>query len=329
MGLALLCAPPVGAVPSPPLRLERITYRGWKDSYRLSAGPYSLVVVPAIGGRIMAFSLGGRNSLWENPAEFGKLYGPNPDPWRNYGGYKTWNAPQSRWGFPPDTALDRGPAHVRVLKTPTGAPRGLEILGQSSDRFHLRFRKRVFLDPKTGAARLEQFMTNTGGKPQTWALWDVTQVPAPCTVAFQANPKSRFPKGIYTYGQTKDTGQVSRDGDLVVVTWKGESAKFGGDCAAGWMVGLRGDLAYVKRFPPMSARHTYADEGAYAQVYTNGRELPYVEMEVSGPLVTLAPGGETGFVEEWQVVRLGSPKLSVQEAVSELRTKGVLHPAGR
>ena len=52
--------------------VERITYHGWADSWRMSNGAIDLVVVPRIG-RIMRYGrVGGPNMLWENPDTIGK-----------------------------------------------------------------------------------------------------------------------------------------------------------------------------------------------------------------------------------------------------------------
>src|SRR5439155_15994574 len=50
------------------------THTGWNDSLVLSAprAKVKAVVVPAIGGRIAHYSLGGENIIYENPAGFGK-----------------------------------------------------------------------------------------------------------------------------------------------------------------------------------------------------------------------------------------------------------------
>lgn len=332
LAAALLAAP--GSPSAAPqtgagrVTVEQVTYRGWKNSYRLSNGRVSVAVVPAIGGRIMEFSLDGRKALWENPAELGKTYPLAADPWRNYGGYKSWNAPQDRWGWPPDPHLDRGPARVRVLRDARGRATGLEVTGQESPRFRLRFTKRLTLDPRTGVLRLEQRMRNTSSRPQTWSLWDVTQVPSSGRVVLEVNPSSRFPGGVYYYDEkAKQSGQAARQGRLAVVTWKGQAAKFGFDCDAGWMARLAGPIAYVKRFPRLQRGAAYPDKGSYAQVFTNGRELPYVEMEIAGPLVRLAPGQETTLVEEWELVRLGGSSGSVPAAIRTLRARGVLRPA--
>ena len=77
-----------------------------------------VAIAPELGGRIMEFSLSGRNFLFENPLLKGA---ENVQPtsawdgkWLNYGGEKIWPAPQGwgdperEWGGPPDPFIDGG-----------------------------------------------------------------------------------------------------------------------------------------------------------------------------------------------------------------------------
>ena len=86
--------------------------------FRLKNEFIEVAVAPELGGRIMEFSLSGRNFLFENP----RLKGAeNVQPtsawdgkWLNYGGEKIWPAPQGwgdperEWGGPPDPFIDGG-----------------------------------------------------------------------------------------------------------------------------------------------------------------------------------------------------------------------------
>lgn len=103
------------------MTVERVNYRGWVDSFRLTAGRYSLVVVPEIGGRIMEYSVAGKNVIWENSEEFGRTY-PIAGEWHNYGGYKNWIGQKNRWQWPPDPVLDYGKANVEVIQSPNEPP---------------------------------------------------------------------------------------------------------------------------------------------------------------------------------------------------------------
>ena len=84
---------------------SELDYQGWK-ALRMQNGLVEVVCVPAIGGRIMSYSMAGHNALWNNPEEYGKTYPAAKSEadrkLHNFGGYKAWPAPQSEWKGPPD-----------------------------------------------------------------------------------------------------------------------------------------------------------------------------------------------------------------------------------
>jgi len=50
------------------VKVERVAYRQFADSIRITNGTIEAIVVPSIGGRLMRFAtVGGDNVLWENP----------------------------------------------------------------------------------------------------------------------------------------------------------------------------------------------------------------------------------------------------------------------
>jgi hypothetical protein len=150
----------------------------------LENGLVQLGFLPELGGRLLSFRVAGRELLWRNDAlvtpalaPVGHEFGPNDGEmgdWRNYGGDKTWPAPQGwggpdEWPGPPDPVLDSGPYTVDATAdsvTMTSAP-----------------------DPRTGLCLTRQFTlrdtgylleltaTNVSSQNKRWALWNVTQFP--------------------------------------------------------------------------------------------------------------------------------------------------------
>jgi len=317
VGIMALCAHAEAKV-----TVQRITYSGWVDSYRLTAGLYSLVVVPEIGGRIMEYSLDGRNVIWENREEYGRIY-PITKEWHNYGGYKTWVAPQDSWGWPPDPMLDFGKANVEVLQNPKGLP-VLKVIGCPSLSTGVVFTKEIVLN-ESGEVLLTQRMHDIGGKSVTYSVWDVTQVRTPCFVAFPVKSDSRFPDGIsYIMAESRNSRQFNvRDG-LCITNYLGEVGKIGSDTDGPWMIWFKSDLAYVKLFGPME-KAQYPDGGCSAEVFTSDARLGYVEMEILGPLVQLEPGKQTELIERWRILKLTQPVTDegrVIKAVNGMKSKG-------
>lgn len=97
------------------MTIKKINYQGWFDSYILSNSQVEAIIVPAIG-RIMQFRfLDGENTFWENSQIYGKTPNPKSEEWDNFGGDKSWPAPQSEWekitvrSWPPPTTFDSVP----------------------------------------------------------------------------------------------------------------------------------------------------------------------------------------------------------------------------
>ena len=303
--------------------VEKITYRGWPDSYRLTAGEYSLVVVPEIGGRIMEYSLAGKNVLWENPAEFGQTY-PISNEWKNYGGYKTWVSPEDLVGWPPDFLLDSGKANVEILQNPKGLP-VLKVIGAPSAKMGICFTKEITLG-EDGQVTIVQHMTNIGAKTINNGIWDVTQVRTPCLVAFPVNPKTKFKDGLnFRTAEARNSSQYSFMEGFCITTYKGEVGDITSDSPGPWLIWFKDDLAFVKSFGPIDWKLEYPDNGSTCEVFTSKPQLGYVEMEVLGPVVELMPGHETDLTGKWRIFRLSQPVTDenrVLKAIKGMQGKG-------
>lgn len=302
----------------------------------------TLAVIPAIGGRAMQYDLGDHPFLWVNPGEIGRTYEPAADaPWPNFGGYKSWVAPQGRWlrgggEWPPAPTLDHG----EYTATREDGPQGQVTLVttgpvETLDRWQakgLSLTRRFTLHPRSTHVRVEQIIVNQGAFPQQVSNWDVTQVPGSHTgtsdpdnfwVYFPVNPRSMFgPRGFFVFPSDGRNGAESQwknwsaDG-IAGVQYLKRSGKIGADSTGGWIAAVdeRDGYTFLKHFPVTvaPAPATYPDGGSSVQVYTHGGE-PYIEVEVLGPLVDLLPQQQTVFTIDWYATRLDGPILKAGPA---------------
>ena len=121
------------------------TFLGW-SALHLDNGLVSAMVVPDLGGRVLQFWLGAHPFLFVNRHLAGKLFTPEENwgdgtiaSWKNYGGNKTWPAPQGwsgpdTWAGPPDPVLDSGRFRTlaaepgrAVVQSPPDPRTGLQI----------------------------------------------------------------------------------------------------------------------------------------------------------------------------------------------------------
>lgn len=306
LALGALCRVAFGDV-------STIEYKGWKGCYRVSAGRYSLVVVPQIGGKIMEYSVDGINLLWQNPSELGRVYDPRMDRYHSFGGYKLWNAPQSRWKnrWPPDLFLELGQAKV----TPVDGT-GLLIDGPISPTLGIQFIRAVRLS-SDGRVGLQQTMRNVGRREVKWSIWDVTRIKLPGFVIFPVAEESRFPQRVRIWDEASRRNVqwkiVSKDSRMLcIVKPEGRGAKIGADNRSGWIAYIGNRLIYLKVFPRYEMGASYPDEGCSVEVWMGKGS---VEVEVLSPLFAIGAGEEVSFDETWLLERLSGDVTSEEEAI--------------
>ncbi len=325
-------------------------FRGWQAAW-LTNGLVRAVAVPDIGGRLMAYDLGDYAYLFVDPHLAGKLFSPQENQgdgslaaWKNYGGDKTWPAPQGwegpdQWPGPPDPILDtgryrlaeltgaNGEAAVRMV-SPTGSPTGVQIVREA----------RI----GAGSSRLQLRLTfiNIADRPVRWSIWDVAQLRADrvgpnghltyepgCVITAPANPRSRFPAGYNVMFGAPDNPQWQVERDLFIAQYRFEIGKVGLDSRGGWIAfaNTAAGYAFAERFA-VEPGGDYPDAGADIECWTVGRgqvaTLSYdeasgpflMETEVLSPLRTIAPGASASFDIEWGACRCAGPVLDVTDA---------------
>ncbi|RSD19814.1 DUF4380 domain-containing protein [Amycolatopsis eburnea] len=276
----------------------------------LERGGLRLGLVPELGGRLLSVSRDGVELLWRNPALLGDdlvgEYAPNSGrlgDWVNYGGDKTWPAPQGwdgpdQWPGPPDPVLDSGPYALAVdgdTATMTSAP---------DPRTGLRLTRAITLLDDGYALRLTAL--NTADRPVRWALWNVTQLPGGGTVIAGL----RRPDVVALVAGT-GTPEYTVDGDRLVVPPQDVVGKLGVPGTSGWV--SYGALTLSFDVDPAAE---YPDEGSPLEIWLE-HPLPaplaslgdldpparIVELEVLGPLTRLEPGATTSLTIHAGIVR--------------------------
>ena len=300
--------------------VKQIDYHGWNGCWEISNPLVRVVVVPQIGGRIMEYSLGGENALWQNVDELGKVTGDDlGKTWRNYGGYKAWNAPQSKWSTTNrDFHYDSAPAQVEPLADQSGVRVTTAPIG------HLGYQliREVVLSDSTSRVRITERMRNISNHDITWGVWDVTQVNAPCWIAFPLNANSSYPQGWNVlYPPGRPVQQIKRVGNIGIAQYDNRTEKWATDAMGGWMAYIKDQLAYTKHWSTRLVDVTYPDGGCDAAFYTCSKDYfgGYAEMQVMGPITKLAPGEESTLVEDWFLTRLNQSAKDESDVISRLK----------
>src|SRR2546430_2124605 len=99
--------------------VEKISYRGWKNAYRISNATVELIVLADVGPRIIWYGfVGGDNILHEVAADAGLSGGSE---FHLYGGHRLWVSPEVERTYFPISKWSRKSA-IADGRTPTGFP---------------------------------------------------------------------------------------------------------------------------------------------------------------------------------------------------------------
>jgi hypothetical protein len=351
------------------LTASKLLFRGW-DAARIANRFVQLIGVPAIGGRAMAYDLGEHPFFFVDPQLAGRLFSPEENQgdgslaaWKNYGGDKTWPAPQgwetdAQWHGPPDPVLDTG--HYRLAEFGVADEGATLIMVSPPDpATGIEICRRFSLGPGSSRVQVDLSFRNIAERTVRWSIWDVVQLAAgmelpdgerrhdpSCCVTTPVNPHSRFERGFNVMFGANDNPQWQVQDSLLRADYQWQIGKVGLDSTAGWIAFQQGSKsrAFVERFA-YAPGGDYPDGGATVECWTVGAgqvaNLDYadsgiylMETEVLSPLNTIAPGEAASFALEWASCACDGPVLDVQAGGCSSRllsvhsTGGSAHVAG-
>jgi hypothetical protein len=331
--------------------VEKADFRGWQAVY-LRNGLVSLAAVPDIGGRLMAYDLGPYAYLFVDPSLAGKVFTPEENQgdgslaaWKNYGGDKTWPAPQGwdtgdEWHGPPDPVLDTGRYRLEKMEVEAGGAT-VCMVSPPDPRTGLQITRQATLVAGSTRVNLVLTFTNVSNRPVRWSIWDVAQLRAErrlpggglapetqCTVTTPLNPRSRFGRGYKVMFGEQDNPQWDADPERGLFTGRycWEIGKVGIDSNGGWAAFSNGGAGYAfaEHFP-VSPGGEYPDGGATVEFWTVGKgkvanldyersDIYLMEMEILSPLYHFQPGESRSFTIQWGACRCPGPVLAANDA---------------
>jgi len=299
-------------------RIERISYKGWQDCYRLSNGTVELVIVPSIA-RIMHYGFVGEpNVLWVNPATEGMPV--KPGEWPNHGGDKAWVWPQDEWemrtgrGWPPPSATDQVPHQVEIIDG-----NAIRLTSPLVAGYGVRLVRDIRLEPSgTRVHILTRVEKVREGADFPVASWVVAQLPVPDLLLVRLYPGSTFSEG-YKLFSAEPWRAVRRLGaDILLPERRSDVAvKLGCDAEilawfkAPYLVVHRSPIGNLADFQP----------GDHAQIFSNSDALPYIELEFTSPLKVLRKGESVSLEVTWELYRVPPAKQSPEELAALLRRR--------
>jgi len=293
------------------------------SAFAFNNGITSAVVVPNLG-RVMAFGLGDKstfgkstfNWLWNNKSP------EKNQTWKNWGGEKTWLAPQSDWlqiagaKWPPD------PSWTKVIQSEVQTGGFLKTTSAVSSPSGIRFIKQYGHD-ESGDFFIRQTAEKVSGKPLQMALWNVTQINPPDAVFFLLNPSSKEEARLAPTIQVQQlqgnaTPPIQQKGDLACyIPSEQTSLKFGINTSTPVLAALHQNQLFVLRAKAQNAIYPDATQkspqGFSLEIFDSG-VMPqrYLELEIYSPLRSFHQGSAWTFTVKWNVYQL--PDSDLQSA---------------
>ncbi|WP_438390182.1 hypothetical protein [Caballeronia sp. DA-9] len=290
--------------------LKWIEYRGW-NALSMREGTVELVVVPAIGGRLMSIRHEGVELAYVNDALAGRVPDWSVEQWRAlcgewnfplWGGGKTWIAPESEWpDGAPQRDLDSGPYEVTGTWFDNRSM-GIELLSPVCRQSGLQVRRRIALSARDGAWTTSHELSNRGESARSCAIWDVLMLRRPGRVETGIeNGQQDWRVSVMPFlakgplGDVRDSGFVTGSNSHVATQCTDAvEFKLGINNSPGVMHVVfdlpEAKLTLSRRFPVLpEARYAH---GSPLEIF-NAPKLPYFEIESHGPLVVLRPGEST------------------------------------
>ena len=288
-----------GPAVTPGVTRNRTNYHGWSDAWMLANGRVEAIIVPAVG-RVMQFKFvdDADGPFWENRALDGKLPNPKSKEWGNFGGDKTWPAPQEDWpkvtgrAWPPPQSFDSMPVEVQTTDV------GLALISPVDSHYGIRTRRVVVLTPKQPEMIITTTYEKVSGPSLKVAIWTISQLRDPIGVFWAPHPQTPWPNGFNEQSDALPINLAKQDGMLSLTRDPKGAHKIG--AISNFLLWI-GDKQALRIANPYVPNAVYPDHGSNAEVYTNPDPFPYVELEMLGPFHELGVGEK---IEETRIYTL-------------------------
>jgi len=289
-----------------------------RAAYIFNNGHTTATVVPSLG-RVMQFGLNSKstfNWLWNNLS-------PNPkQTWKNWGGHKTWLAPQDNWEewsgarWPPDAAW------TKIVKSEVQSGGFLQTTSALSPTSGIRLIHQYGHDA-TGSFFIRQTAEKVSGKPVEMALWSVTQITPPEAIFFVLDKGDTVSDAWKPLQGTADSNVDSHGNIACYYPSTTQSLKVGLKTSTPVLAAFSKGQLFVLRATPQEA--TYPDGrpsrpgGFSIEIFDTGsRANPYIELEMLSPLRQAWMGSRWTFTVRWDVYQLKSSKINSPELWEEV-----------
>jgi hypothetical protein len=287
------------------VRIEKINFKGWPNSYRMTNGEVELVVTSDIGPRIMRYGfVNGQNLFWEQPEGLGKS---GEQDWQLRGGHRIWIGPEDiKYTYGPDN----GPIDLKVD--------GKTIIATSPVEPSTGIQKQLIvnMDASGTEVRITHRLINKTNMPLEYAAWALTMM-APGGVGITGfPPRGTHPKDLpptnplvmwaFTNLSDKRWTFLRKYFTLRQDPNNADPQKLGHHNNKTWGAYLLWSDLFLKRYDTGEPAQRHPDFGCSFEMFTNDK---FLEIETMGPLQRVLQGASVEHVERWSLhknVKIGA-----------------------
>ena len=326
---ATIASPPA---PGPVGFLMHTNYHGWTNAILVSNGRVEAVIVPEIA-RVMQFRFAGEEEgpFWGNRSLDGRKpvailhtappagrdapaaeAAPTPtNEWSDLGGDIVWPAPRSSWpnllarDWPPPRAFDSMPWEARIEGFT------VTLVSPVDPEIGVRVWRRIELALEDPVMSVTTTFEKVSGIPMELSVWVVTQLKEPEALIVALPRFERFADSYLSLSSEPPPELTIRDGLLTLGRDPKAAHKIGTDAnAVFWL----GENTVLRIDSPRHLFERYPDEGSSAELYTSPDPLPYVRVEILGPLKKMIAGNRMSRASTYTLLRRSEfdPELEVR-----------------
>jgi hypothetical protein len=280
-------------------RIEKTSFDGWPNCYRITNGEVELIVTGDVGPRIMRYGfVGGQNFFKEFTEQLGKS---GEASWQARGGHRLWSAPEDRVK---SYAPDNGPIHITVKDGVLTATEPVEALTGLEKEMVVK------LAPTGTAVEVTHHIRNAGKAPYEAAPWALTMMATGGAGIHGFPPRGKHPDVLAptnplvmsAYTNLADPRWRLLEKYLVLRQDPKNAApqKLGSFNPQTWGAYLLNGELFVKRYQAVGPPSSYPDFGCSFETFTNAE---FLELETLGPLKKMQPGESLTHTEHWNAYK--------------------------
>ena len=278
---------------------ETVSFYGYSDCLQLKNKKTRVILCPAAGGRVLEYSLQGKNALYLTPEGAGAIYKP---------GTRGISMSAGRFDIGPEQTIPKHPQlWMGRWKGESTGPLSARMTSVADAATGVQLIREFRLDPMSTRLTCQQTIKNISKTPKAYCHWSRTFAQGHGICVIPLSKPSRFPNGYVMYGpgpvinfRPEDPNIRIRDGFLEILAAP-QYPKLGMDSYAGWFAYLmKSDIMFVKEFPTYRNRVYNEVAGLTMSIWYPNK--PMCELEPIGPQENLQPNESASFTETWHLL---------------------------